>query len=96
MAYGIDSDSINNDQDILFNSLFNEGVDIMMRHFGDNYADINPWKLKDRARIKYIASVLRKKGYGMVKERLNNQDPYVKDILTKIIDSCSKYLLFIY
>lgn len=54
IAYNIDIDSINNDKDDSFNSMFNETIDITMRHFGDIYAEINPWKLKDRARLKKI------------------------------------------
>lgn len=89
IAYNIDIDSINNDKDDSFNSMFNETIDITMRHFGDIYAEINPWKLKDRARLKKIVSLMRKKGYEMITERLNNSDSYVKDILSKIIDACS-------
>ena len=69
--------------------MFNETIDITMRHFGDIYAEINPWKLKDRARLKKIVSLMRKNGYEMITERLNNSDSYVKDILSKIIDACS-------
>ena len=69
--------------------MFNETIDITMRHFGDIYAEINPWKLKDRARLKKIVSLMRKNGYELITERLNNSDSYVKDILSKIIDACS-------
>ena len=51
-------------------------------------------KLKDKFRLKKLVQILRTKGHDVILDRLKNADSCVKDILTNIVEACSKLKCF--